>query len=37
VMPVGTAYQELRVLQKQGETLATLATLPVRFVPMIRG
>jgi len=37
VMPVGTAYQELRVLQKQGDTLATLATLPVRFVPMIRG
>ena len=36
VMPVGTAYQELRVLQKRGDTLATLATLPVRFVPMIR-
>ena len=36
VLPVGTAYQELRVLQKHGEALATLATLPVRFVPMIR-
>jgi protein-L-isoaspartate(D-aspartate) O-methyltransferase len=37
VMPIGTASQELRVLQKQGERLATLATLPVRFVPMIGG
>ncbi len=37
VMPVGTAYQELRVLQKRGETLETLATLPVRFVPMVKG
>jgi len=36
VMPVGTAYQELRVLQKRGDTVDTLATLPVRFVPMIR-
>jgi protein-L-isoaspartate(D-aspartate) O-methyltransferase len=35
VMPIGTAYQELRVLQKQGDRLETLATLPVRFVPMI--
>ena len=37
VMPIGTAYQELQVLQKRGETLDTLATLPVRFVPMIKG
>ena len=37
VLPVGTAYQELRVLQKHGEELRTLATLPVRFVPMIKG
>jgi protein-L-isoaspartate(D-aspartate) O-methyltransferase len=36
VMPIGTAYQELRVLQKRGDTLQTLDTLPVRFVPMIR-
>ena len=35
-MPIGTAYQELRVLQKRGETLDTLATLPVRFVPMVK-
>lgn len=36
VMPIGTAYQELRVVQKRGSDLDTLATLPVRFVPMIR-
>jgi protein-L-isoaspartate(D-aspartate) O-methyltransferase len=36
VMPIGTAYQELRVLQKRGHDLDTLATLPVRFVPMVR-
>jgi len=36
VMPIGTAYQELRVLQKHGDRLDTLATLPVRFVPMIK-
>jgi protein-L-isoaspartate(D-aspartate) O-methyltransferase len=36
VMPIGTAYQELRVLQKRGDALETLDTLPVRFVPMIR-
>ena len=35
-MPIGTAYQELRVLQKRGTTLETLATLPVRFVPMVK-
>ena len=37
VIPVGTWSQELRVLQKRGATLETLATLPVRFVPMVRG
>jgi len=37
VLPIGTAYQELKVLQKRGETLDTLATLPVRFVPMVKG
>ena len=37
VIPVGTWEQELRVLQKRGERLDTLATLPVRFVPMVRG
>jgi protein-L-isoaspartate(D-aspartate) O-methyltransferase len=37
VLPIGTAYQELRVLQKRGDTLETLATLPVRFVPMVGG
>jgi protein-L-isoaspartate(D-aspartate) O-methyltransferase len=37
VMPIGTAYQELRVVQKHGTSLETLATLPVRFVPMIKG
>jgi protein-L-isoaspartate(D-aspartate) O-methyltransferase len=36
VMPIGTSAQELRVLQKQGDSTATLATLPVRFVPMVR-
>ena len=36
VIPVGTGHQELQVLQKRGAHLATLATLPVRFVPMVR-
>ncbi|HET7694426.1 MAG TPA: protein-L-isoaspartate(D-aspartate) O-methyltransferase [Vicinamibacterales bacterium] len=36
-LPIGTAYQELRVLQTRGASLETLATLPVRFVPMIKG
>jgi protein-L-isoaspartate(D-aspartate) O-methyltransferase len=36
VIPVGTAYQELRVLRKQGNSVETLATLGVRFVPLIR-
>lgn len=37
VIPIGTWSQELRVLQKRGRDLDTLATLPVRFVPMVRG
>jgi protein-L-isoaspartate(D-aspartate) O-methyltransferase len=37
VIPVGTWSQELRVLQKRGRDLDTLATLPVRVVPMVRG
>jgi protein-L-isoaspartate(D-aspartate) O-methyltransferase len=37
VMPVGTFSQELRVLQKHGTAMNLLATLPVRFVPMIKG
>jgi protein-L-isoaspartate(D-aspartate) O-methyltransferase len=37
VMPIGTDYQELKVLVKRGTATETLATLPVRFVPMVRG
>jgi protein-L-isoaspartate(D-aspartate) O-methyltransferase len=37
VMPIGTIYQELCVMQKHGTTLETRATLPVRFVPMVKG
>jgi protein-L-isoaspartate(D-aspartate) O-methyltransferase len=33
-IPVGAVYQELRVLRKTATGLETLATLPVRFVPM---
>ena len=36
VMPIGTEHQELQALQKRGERLETLATLPVRFVPMVK-
>jgi hypothetical protein len=36
-MPIGTDYQELKVLVKRGTATETLATLPVRFVPMVRG
>jgi protein-L-isoaspartate(D-aspartate) O-methyltransferase len=36
VIPVGTVYQELLVLQKRGTALDTLATLSVRFVPMVK-
>jgi protein-L-isoaspartate(D-aspartate) O-methyltransferase len=37
VIPVGVWDQELRVLRKRGDTIETLSTLPVRFVPMVRG
>ena len=37
VLPVGTFHQELRVIQKRGARTEVLATLPVRFVPMIKG
>jgi protein-L-isoaspartate(D-aspartate) O-methyltransferase len=36
VIPVGVGAQELRVLRKHGGTTELLATLPVRFVPMVR-
>ena len=36
VIPVGVENQELRVLQKHGDRIELLSTLPVRFVPMIR-
>ena len=37
VLPVGVFEQELQVLRRSGERLETLDTLPVRFVPMVRG
>jgi len=37
VIPVGVWNQELRVLQKHGDRLDLLATLGVRFVPLVRG
>jgi protein-L-isoaspartate(D-aspartate) O-methyltransferase len=38
VIPLGSPHgaQELHVMEKRGRTVATLATLPVRFVPMVR-
>jgi protein-L-isoaspartate(D-aspartate) O-methyltransferase len=36
VIPVGVWNQELRVLQKHGDRLDLLATLAVRFVPLVR-
>ena len=33
-IPVGTSYQELRILRRTATGLETLETLPVRFVPM---
>ena len=36
VIPVGVDDQQLRVLQKVGDRLKLLSTLPVRFVPMVR-
>jgi protein-L-isoaspartate(D-aspartate) O-methyltransferase len=35
VIPIGVGEQELRVVQKHGDRIELLATLPVRFVPMI--
>jgi protein-L-isoaspartate(D-aspartate) O-methyltransferase len=35
VIPIGTASQDLRVLQKDGDRLHLLATLAVRFVPLV--
>jgi protein-L-isoaspartate(D-aspartate) O-methyltransferase len=34
-IPVGTASQELRILRRTPKGTETLATLPVRFVPMV--
>jgi protein-L-isoaspartate(D-aspartate) O-methyltransferase len=36
VIPVGVDEQELRVVQKHGDRIDLLATLPVRFVPMVK-
>jgi protein-L-isoaspartate(D-aspartate) O-methyltransferase len=33
-IPVGTLFQELRILRRTTEGMETLKTLPVRFVPM---
>ncbi len=33
-IPVGTSWQELRILKRTASGMDTLATLPVRFVPM---
>jgi protein-L-isoaspartate(D-aspartate) O-methyltransferase len=33
-IPVGSVYQELRILRRTADGLETLDTLPVRFVPM---
>jgi protein-L-isoaspartate(D-aspartate) O-methyltransferase len=35
-MPIGVFDQELHVVRRQGSRLETLATLPVRFVPMVK-
>jgi protein-L-isoaspartate(D-aspartate) O-methyltransferase len=35
-IPVGTAYQELRILRRTPTGTETLHTLPVRFVPMVK-
>ena len=35
-IPVGTGYQELRILRRTPTGMETLHTLPVRFVPMVR-
>jgi protein-L-isoaspartate O-methyltransferase len=33
-IPVGTEWQELKILRRTPTGMVTLATLPVRFVPM---
>jgi hypothetical protein len=33
-IPVGTLFQELRILRRTAEGMESLKTLPVRFVPM---
>ena len=34
--PVGSAYQELRILRRTSQGMETLRTMPVRFVPMVQ-
>jgi protein-L-isoaspartate O-methyltransferase len=34
-IPVGSVRQQLRILRRTATGLETLATLPVRFVPMV--
>jgi protein-L-isoaspartate(D-aspartate) O-methyltransferase len=36
-VPVGSVFQELRILRKTEAGLETLETMPVRFVPMVKG
>ena len=36
VIPVGTFYQELKLIKKKGGKLITKSITPVRFVPMLR-
>ena len=36
-IPVGAVFQELRILRKTPTGLETLDTIPVRFVPMVKG
>jgi protein-L-isoaspartate(D-aspartate) O-methyltransferase len=36
-VPVGTVLQELKILRKTDAGLETLASIPVRFVPMVKG
>jgi protein-L-isoaspartate(D-aspartate) O-methyltransferase len=36
-VPVGTVYQELRILRKTRTGLELLDSMPVRFVPMVKG
>jgi protein-L-isoaspartate(D-aspartate) O-methyltransferase len=36
-IPVGRDLQQLQILEKTADGLRTLRTLPVRFVPMVRG